>query len=64
MTIPIWVYFVVAGILFSAVMTVKTAKEENLRENEQIEKEGEIYMYRLRKEKERKREQKQDGGIA
>ena len=28
MTIPIWVFAVVAGILFSALMAIKTGREE------------------------------------
>lgn len=57
MTIPTWVLFIVVGIIFSAIMTVKTAKEENRIESEQIEKAGEIYMARLKKEKMRKKQQ-------
>ena len=54
MFLPIWIYFVAAGILFSAFMAVKTGKEERDTENEWIEKEGEIYMARLEKEKEKR----------
>ncbi|UII56879.1 sporulation YhaL family protein [Cytobacillus spongiae] len=50
--IPIWVYFVVAGIIFSALMTIKSAKEDRDIEMESIEREGDIYMKRLEKEKE------------
>ncbi|MDP4169182.1 MAG: sporulation YhaL family protein [Bacillota bacterium] len=49
--IPIWVYAVVFGIVISAAMALKTAKEERLIERESIEREGEIYMKRLEREK-------------
>ena len=47
MTIPIWVYAVVVGIVISALMALKTGREERLMEMENIEREGEIYMKRL-----------------
>jgi hypothetical protein len=54
MTIPIWVYAVVFGIVVSALMAIKTGREERLLENETIEKEGEIYLTRLEREKEKR----------
>jgi Na+/glutamate symporter len=47
MTIPIWVYAVVVGIVISALMAIKTGREERMLEMENIEKEGEIYLTRL-----------------
>ena len=52
--IPVWVYFVVTGILLSAYMAIKTGKEERRMEFQAIEREGEIYMKRLEQEKEQK----------
>lgn len=52
MAIPIWVYVVVAGIVLSALMAIKTGREERQLEQENIEREGEIIMQRLEKEKE------------
>jgi hypothetical protein len=52
--IPIWVYAVVVGIAISALMAIKTGREERLLEMENIEKEGEIYLTRLEEEKERR----------
>ncbi|WML49655.1 sporulation YhaL family protein [Neobacillus sp. PS3-34] len=54
MMIPIWMYAVVAGIIISAAMALKTGREERLIEMESIEKEGEIYITRLEKEKEKR----------
>ncbi|MBY0144880.1 sporulation YhaL family protein [Neobacillus niacini] len=54
MTIPIWVYAVVVGIVISALMAIKTGREERMLEMENIEKEGEIYLNRLEQEKERR----------
>ncbi|MFL6558595.1 MAG: sporulation YhaL family protein [Bacillus sp. (in: firmicutes)] len=60
MTIPIWVYAVVVGIVVSALMALKTGREERLMEMENIEQEGEIYMTRLEREKELKEELKEE----
>jgi hypothetical protein len=54
MTIPIWIFAVLIGIMISAYMAVKTGKEERKLEMESIEREGEIYMKRLEKEKDNK----------
>ncbi|KHD84585.1 sporulation YhaL family protein [Heyndrickxia ginsengihumi] len=54
MDFPIWVYFVIAGIIISAFMAVKTSREEREEELEWIEKEGEVFIERMNKEKERK----------
>ncbi|WP_210364668.1 sporulation YhaL family protein [Bacillus sp. REN3] len=54
MEIPVWVLVVAAGIVFSALMAVKTGKEERKEEIESIEREGEIYMKRLEEEKEQR----------
>lgn len=54
MTIPIWVYAVVVGIVVSALMAIKTGREERMLEMENIEKEGEIYITRLEREKEKR----------
>ena len=52
--IPLWVIFVLGGIAISAIMAVKTGREDREAENEIIEREGEIYMKRLEEEKKRK----------
>lgn len=54
MDVPFWIYFIVAGIIISAYMAVKTGREEREREQREIEKEGEIYIERIEKEKEKK----------
>ena len=56
MTIPIWIYAVVAGIVISALMAIKTGREERQVEMESIEREGEIYIKRLEQEKEKREE--------
>lgn len=40
MTIPIWIYAVVVGIAVSALMAIKTGREERQLELENIEQEG------------------------
>ncbi|HJV17169.1 MAG TPA: sporulation YhaL family protein [Bacillales bacterium] len=61
MTVPIWVYAVLFGILISATMAIKTGREERELENDSIEREGEVYMKRLEMEKEMRGEQKANG---
>jgi Na+/glutamate symporter len=61
LSIPIWVYAVVVGIVISALMAIKTGREERLFEQETIEKEGEIYMERLEREKGLREEGKMQG---
>lgn len=58
MAIPLWVFAVVVGIVISALMAIKTGREERLLEQENIEKEGEVYIHRLEREKELRQEQK------
>jgi len=57
MSLPIWIYFVIAGIVISAFMAVKTAKEDRDQEMEWIEKEGEEYIERMQEEKERRKQE-------
>jgi hypothetical protein len=52
MAIPFWVFVVVVGIVVSALMAMKTGREERKLELEDIEREGEIYITRLEREKE------------
>ncbi|MEH7355711.1 sporulation YhaL family protein [Neobacillus drentensis] len=61
MTIPIWIYAVVVGIVISALMAIKTGREERLLELEDIEREGEIYIKRLEREKELREEFRSTG---
>lgn len=61
MDIPIWIYFVVTGIIISAFMAIKTGKEERQEEIETIEKEGEVYITRLEKEREERSERQVSG---
>ncbi|MEH7116374.1 sporulation YhaL family protein [Neobacillus vireti] len=61
MTIPIWIYAVVAGIVISALMAIKTGREERQVEMESIEREGEIYIKRLEQEREMREELRATG---
>jgi len=58
LAIPIWVFAVVVGIVVSALMAIKTGREERMLEQESIEKEGEIYLHRLELEREIREQQK------
>jgi hypothetical protein len=61
--IPMWVYFVVAGIILSAYMAVRTGREEKKIENEIIEREGEVYMKRLEEKRGEKNEAEKSLGV-
>ena len=56
---PLWIWFVLIGIVVSAVMSIRTARQERLIENTWIEEEGEKYMERLRIEQEHRNENKE-----
>ncbi|PLT33788.1 sporulation YhaL family protein [Bacillus sp. V5-8f] len=58
---PIWVWLVLAGILVSAVMTVRTAKQERKEDDLYIEQEGQKYIDRMNEEIERKKSDVQHG---
>ena len=45
--VPIWVYFVLVGIIVSAIMVIKTGNEERQIDNKYIEKEGNVYIERM-----------------
>lgn len=63
MTLPIWLYFVIAGIFISAFMAIKTAREDHEYEREWIEKEGEVYIERMEDEKQRRRQIREAGRL-
>ena len=54
-SVPFWIYIVLAGIIISAIMTIKTTKEEQQIEQEFIEKEGEVYIKRMHQEMQRRK---------
>ncbi|MDQ0217616.1 hypothetical protein ELQ35_06240 [Peribacillus cavernae] len=58
---PIWIWFVLAGIMISAIMTVRTAKQERKEDTQFIEQEGQKYMDRMKEEKERKENKIEQG---
>ncbi|MEC2054935.1 sporulation YhaL family protein [Peribacillus psychrosaccharolyticus] len=49
---PIWIWFVFAGILVSAVMAVYTARKDQVQEHDWIEQQGQKYMERIQQEQE------------
>ncbi len=61
MVIPFWIFVVVIGIVISALMAIKTGREERLVEMETIEKEGEVFLQRLEEEKEKRQGQNATG---
>lgn len=61
MTMPIWVYIVITGIFASAIMAIKTAREDRAMETEWIEKEGQVYVDRMEQERERRKQVEEVG---
>lgn len=55
LTLPIWIYLVFAGIIFSGIMTIKSSKEEEKVDQQFIEKEGEVYIKRMEEEREKRK---------
>ncbi|WAA08719.1 sporulation YhaL family protein [Fervidibacillus albus] len=55
MGLPLWLWFVIAGIFFSAYMTIRTNKEERELERKMAEQEGEVYINRMKKEREKRK---------
>jgi Sporulation protein YhaL len=53
-TLPIWIYLVVAGIFFSGFMAIRSAQQEKHIDESFIEKEGQIFIDRMNVEKERR----------
>ncbi|MFJ8244574.1 sporulation YhaL family protein [Peribacillus asahii] len=54
---PIWIWFVFIGIVVSAIMAIRAARQERMTENAWIEEEGQKYIERMKLEQEkRKRE--------
>jgi len=58
MDVPVWIFLVVLGIIFSALLAVKTGRDERLAEEADVEKEGEIYIKRMEEERERRKKLK------
>jgi len=52
----IWIWIVLAGIVISAIMTVRATNEEDAVNEKYIEEEGQVYMDRISKERQLKSE--------
>lgn len=53
-TLPIWIYLVVAGIFFSGFMAIRLAQHDKQVDDSFIEKEGQVFIERMQVEKERR----------
>lgn len=56
MVVPFWIWLVVAGIVVSAYMTIRTNWEEKEMELREAEQEGDIYIKRMEEEKEKRKQ--------
>jgi rRNA processing protein Gar1 len=59
--VPFWIWLVVAGIVFSAYMTIRTNREEKEIEMKEPEMEGAIYIERMEREKEKRKQLSSEG---
>lgn len=55
-----WVYFVLVGIIVSAIMVIKTGNDEKKIDETFIEKEGNVYIERMVEEKKRREANKKE----
>ncbi|WP_042349670.1 sporulation YhaL family protein [Bacillus massiliigorillae] len=53
----IFIALIIAGIIGSGIMVIKTGREERQTENDWIEQEGEKYIARMNEEKTRRLEE-------
>lgn len=56
---PWWVYFIIAGVLYSGYMAFKFHLEDRKYDEEFIAKEGEVFIHRMNEEKERNKNSRQ-----
>lgn len=56
MVVPFWIWLVVAGIVISAYMTIRTNREEKEMELREAEQEGDIYIKRMEEEMEKRKQ--------
>lgn len=53
--IPAWMYFIIAGIIFSGYKVIESVLEDKRADEEQIQREGEVYMRRMEEERKRRK---------
>lgn len=54
-TIPWWVFFVAAGIIFSGYKAVQGMLEDRRVDQKHIEQEGQVYLERIEEEKQKRK---------
>lgn len=54
-TIPVWGYFIIAGIIFSGFKAVEGVLEDKRADNEHIEREGNVFIERMEEERKRRK---------
>lgn len=60
MGVPLWIWLVVAGIVISAYMTIRTNREEKEMEIKEAEQEGAIYLQRMEEERQKRKQYSQE----
>ncbi|MBM7659933.1 hypothetical protein JOC85_000700 [Bacillus mesophilus] len=59
-TLPWWIYLLVAGIVGSGVMMVQTGKKERKMQQFYIEREGQVFIERIKYEREKRKQQTEE----
>lgn len=54
-TIPVWMYFIIAGIIFSGYKVIEGVLEDKRADYEHIKREGEVFIQRMEEERKRRK---------
>ncbi len=54
-TIPVWMYFIIAGIFFSGYKVIEGVLEDKRADYEHIKREGEVFIQRMEEERKRRK---------
>lgn len=53
--LPVWMYFIIAGIIFSGYKVIEGVLEDKRADYEHIQREGEVFIRRMEEERKRRK---------
>jgi len=53
--LPVWMYFIIAGIFFSGYKVIEGVLEDKRADDEHIQREGEVFIRRMEEERKRRK---------
>lgn len=53
--LPVWMYFIIAGIIFSGYKVMEGVLEDKRADDEHIQREGEVFIRRMEEERKRRK---------